>query len=141
MARASVEMPGLAGEPHEHLLRADVFIQSSDTEGMSNALLEAMACGCACVATDVGETRFVLGGVGRAIPAPGAFVEAEAGLLVRPGDVAALSKALRALTNPELRERLSAAARARCLENHSLASVSARYLDLFDRLKRAPPGV
>ena len=55
---------GLLDDPRGELSRAQVFIQSSDTEGMSNALLEAMASGCACVATDVGETRFVLGGRG-----------------------------------------------------------------------------
>ncbi len=39
---------------------ADLYIQSSDDEGTSNALLEAMAAGRAVVATDVGGTRDVV---------------------------------------------------------------------------------
>jgi glycosyltransferase involved in cell wall biosynthesis len=38
----------------------DVFCQPSRSEGMSNALLEAMACGLPCVATAVGGTPEVL---------------------------------------------------------------------------------
>ena len=38
----------------------DVFCQPSRSEGMSNALLEAMACGLPCVATGVGGTPEVL---------------------------------------------------------------------------------
>ncbi len=38
----------------------DIFCQPSRSEGMSNALLEAMACGLPCVATAVGGTPEVL---------------------------------------------------------------------------------
>jgi glycosyltransferase involved in cell wall biosynthesis len=38
----------------------DVFCQPSRSEGMSNALLEAMGCGLPCVATGVGGTPEVL---------------------------------------------------------------------------------
>ncbi len=42
------DLPGLYGE-------ADVFLNSSHSEGFSLVTLEAMACGCALVATAVGE--------------------------------------------------------------------------------------
>lgn len=38
----------------EHLRLCDVYLQPSLWEGMPNALLEAMACGCCCIASDAG---------------------------------------------------------------------------------------
>jgi glycosyltransferase involved in cell wall biosynthesis len=48
----------------------DVFCQPSRSEGMSNALLEAMGCGLPCVATAVGGTPEVLedGRTGYVVP-------------------------------------------------------------------------
>lgn len=52
-----------------HLRLCDVYLQPSLWEGMPNALLEAMACGCSCIASDAGgipevitqgETGFLL---------------------------------------------------------------------------------
>lgn len=45
-----------------------IFAMSSVTEGLPKALLEAMSCGCACVATDVGDCKDVLGGAGIVVP-------------------------------------------------------------------------
>ena len=42
------------------LASADAFVCASDYEGMSNALLEAMAAGLPVVATDVGDNAMVL---------------------------------------------------------------------------------
>jgi glycosyltransferase involved in cell wall biosynthesis len=127
--RAIVLMKGLLEDPRPELEAAHVFVQSSDTEGLSNALLEAMAAGCACVATDVGETRFVLGGDGGI--AEGSFLRAEAGLLVRPGDVTGIAEALRALVDQELRDSLGRAGARRCRENHGIANVAQRYEEVF----------
>lgn len=45
-----------------------IFVLPSKFEGMSLALLEAMSCGLACIASDVGTNGEVLRGVGRVIP-------------------------------------------------------------------------
>jgi glycosyltransferase involved in cell wall biosynthesis len=75
------------------LLRAaDVFVLSSLYEGMSVALLEAMAAGLPAVATDVGESGRLLGETG-------------AGLLVPPRDKAALAAAIRTLLEAPERAR------------------------------------
>jgi glycosyltransferase involved in cell wall biosynthesis len=134
----SVETKGLLEDPGDELSKSQIFIQSSDTEGMSNALLEAMGSGCACVATDVGETRFVLGGETAPEVAAGDFVEAEAGLLVRPSDVPGLTRALNALGDAKRRERLGTAARLRCALNHGVDGIVDRYLRLFAEVVGEP---
>lgn len=47
---------------------ADLVVQSSTNEGSSNVLREALACGCRCVATDVGDARELSGDI-RVVPA------------------------------------------------------------------------
>jgi glycogen(starch) synthase len=82
------------------LNRSDVFVRTSTTEGRSLAILEAMAAGCAVIVSD--------------IPANAELVEHDVtGLLVPPGDVDALAAAIARLADePDLRQRLGAAARA-----------------------------
>lgn len=51
---------GWAQSPLDYFQAADVFLHPSHADGMSNAVMEAMACGCAVVATDHGATRRLL---------------------------------------------------------------------------------
>lgn len=62
----------LLGIRHDvsHLLAAcDLYVLHSAGEAFPNTLLQAMACGCLCVATDVGDTRRVLGNDNCIVPA------------------------------------------------------------------------
>lgn len=86
----------------------DLFVMSSVTEGLGSAMLEAMACGKAVVAT-------AAGGI------PEAVVDGETGLLVPPHDEAALSTALvTLLRDPARRAQVGAAGRKRVEEAFSV---------------------
>ncbi|MFF2850816.1 DUF3492 domain-containing protein [Streptomyces sp. NPDC058001] len=81
---------------------AGVVVLSSVVEGFPISLVEAMFCGRATVSTDVGAVVEVIGGTGLVVP---------------PRNPRALAEACVALLrDPERRERLGAAARARALE-------------------------
>jgi colanic acid/amylovoran biosynthesis glycosyltransferase len=106
----------------ERLRQADVFLHTSLTEGLPNVVLEAMSCGLAVVATDVGGTSEALR-------------EGVEGFLVPPRDAGAVAAALRKLwRNPELRTRLGHAARARVEAEFTIERQTRQWLDLYDRV-------
>jgi len=49
---ADVDMPGFVDNPYSFMKHSAVYVLSSVREGMSNTLVEAMACGCPVVSTD-----------------------------------------------------------------------------------------
>jgi glycosyltransferase involved in cell wall biosynthesis len=93
-----VTFRGRSSEVAEILRASDAFLLSSHGEGMSNALLEAMACGLPClVSHSVGGARDLLG-AGR-------------GMLVADGDVPAWAAAIEGLVDePGLRKEIGTAA-------------------------------
>jgi glycosyltransferase involved in cell wall biosynthesis len=121
-------------EIHEAL---DIYVQTSDDEGIPNALLEAMALETPIVATDVGGTREIVD-------------DGVHGLLCPPGDEEALARAIeRTLSDPAATARRVAAARARIERELSfevrMAKVEAIYEELVARCGRrrrafSPPG-
>jgi glycosyltransferase involved in cell wall biosynthesis len=87
---------------------AGIFVLPSYSEGLSNALLEALAAGLPVVATNVGAL-------------PEGVVEGLNGYLVGPGDWKDLGARISALiSDPELRRRMGRASRALCEEKFRL---------------------
>ena len=92
------------------------------------ALLEAMACGCAPVASRVGGV-------------PEVIEDERSGLLVDPAKPAQLATALeRLVRDPALRERLGRAARRRIEQSFSLEGTVRRHEELYSSLLTSGAG-
>lgn len=115
----AVRFLGTRSDVPEILRALDVYAAASLWEGLSLALLEAMAAGLPVVATDVGGVSAVLG-------------EDQYGLRVRPGDPAALARALSELMHDaERRLLLGRRAVARVTGSFSVQATVARLGALY----------
>ena len=131
-----VNFMGMLDDIGDCLRAADLFVLPSRTEGMSNALLEAMGYGVPCVATAVGGNKELLGGGDGEIERSG-YVVGENGVLVNPEDAEGLANAsLYLMDRKELREKLGGNARSFVKGSHSIDSVAERYIDLYRHLLR-----
>lgn len=79
---------------------ADLFVLASYSEGMPFVLLEAMACGCVCISTNVGD-------ISRAI------IDGYNGFLIMSGDPEALAKKIERVLSPQKENIFSFRNRAR----------------------------
>jgi len=124
------------GEALPHYHASDLFVLPSFSEGLSLALLEAMACGLPVVATNVEGNREVLHPAGPASALPAAdYRIGECGILVNPGDVAGLAGAIqRLLTDDDLARRLNSRARSRVAETYALDKIINDYRSLYQSL-------
>ena len=105
---------------------AEVFVLPSLVEGLSLALLEAMACGCACVATDAGADGEVLnGGAGIVMSTQGVTSQLRTLLPVL-------------LDQPVLTAELGRRARERALERYTIDSNIDAIERLYSALLRQP---
>ena len=99
---------------------ADCLVNPSLYEGLSNVVLEAMACGLPVIASNVpGNDALVLHG--------------ETGFLFDLNDPAGLASAMMQLQNAETRLRMGQSARARALQFFSWKTVALQYMELFAR--------
>ena len=109
----SVDFAGFRSPADAFIAGGDVLVQPSLTEGLPNAVLEAMVAGRPVIASRVGGV-------------PELVVDGETGLLVPPADPDALARAIIALLDdPDLRARLGAAGARRARTMFSLDSVRA----------------
>jgi len=114
-----VFLSGGVEDPRQLLSALDVFVFPSLKEGLGVALMEAMACGIAPVASRVGGI-------------PELIENGRSGLLVEPANPLEIARALeRVMGSLVIRRELAAAARVRMVDNFSMTAMAARTLELY----------
>jgi glycosyltransferase involved in cell wall biosynthesis len=117
---------GLRSDVNAVLAAADIVVHPSLSEGLPLALLEAMFAGRPIVASHVGEIGMALDG-------------GNDGLLVAPGDPAALAAAIdRLLREPDFARSLGARARRRALGAFDVREMASRYASIYARTRSSP---
>lgn len=120
--RDAVLFAGLQANVESWLGAADVYVLPSHTEGLSNAMLEAMAIGLPVLSTRVSGVRETV-------------EEAGAGLVVDVGQKRQLADALiRLAKDTSLRSQMGRAGRTVILKAYSINHVAALHERLYDKL-------
>lgn len=116
----AVSFFGHSGSPWEAYHQGDVVVLTSISEAFPYSVIEAMACGRAIVASDVGGVREALEGCG---------------LLVKPRDPEGFAESiLTLLQDPDTRFQMGQDARDRVLNSFTLERSVARYGDSYREL-------
>lgn len=101
----------------------DLLVSASLSEGFSNVIGEAMACGTPCVVTAAGDSASIVGNTGR---------------VAQVGDTDALASAvIEVLRHKDQLPRLGAAAQSRISEHFTLTAIVQRYQNLYRSLATA----
>jgi glycosyltransferase involved in cell wall biosynthesis len=123
----SVLLVSKVEEVAPYLKASDLFVLPSRFEGLSNALLEAMACGLPVISTRVGGSRDII-------------EDGVNGLLVEVDAMDQLRDAMeRVLRDRRLAAALGANARSAVETKHDMKSVANAYINLYRDLKSVNP--
>ena len=108
-------------EVPKYLAASDIFVlpsqrdEAGNLDGLPTVLLEAMACGLPCVASDVGGVSLVID-------------QAKNGFLISPKSSSELTEGLRSLIeDKDLRDRFSAAARSSVVDRFNWDNVGKKF--------------
>jgi glycosyltransferase involved in cell wall biosynthesis len=114
---------GSVPDPAPYLAAADVYLFPSRREGLPNALLEAMSCGCACVAADIGGCVDLI-------------TADKTGLLFPAEDAEAMAAAaVRLLRDESLAQMVGQGAHALIAAEYEIHSVAQRLAALYRSLQ------
>ena len=121
----NIRFPGESNHVLSALRAADIFLLPSRSEGFSNALIEAMACGLPCVATRVGGNAE-------------AVEEGRSGFLVESEDAKAMAdRILRLLRDPTRAKEMGAAGRRIVEEKFTAEVMIQKLIRHYDRILAA----
>jgi len=118
----AVEIPGAVADATAALRDADLFVLPSKEEGMSIALLEAMALGIPLVASSIPGNRRLVS-------------DFKHGRLAPPEDPRALARVIiEQWENFDRAFHMSRAARSRVMQEFSITAVARKHLALFEKI-------
>jgi glycosyltransferase involved in cell wall biosynthesis len=119
MAGANVRFEGNVKDVAPYLRASDIFVLPSSTEGLSNALLEAMASGLASIATSVGGATDLI-------------ETGKNGILISPDDLQVLLSALlTVLSDSDLRAQFGVKGRNFIEKSYSLSATAEKLNALY----------
>ena len=116
--RSCVFLLGRRTDVNLILAAAAAVVSSSRSEGFPNVVAEAMSCGAVCIATDVGDSRHIIGGTGFVVPPN------------RPEELAA--RVLGAIRAETLFESARTSGRERIVSLFSLSAAVEKYQRLYE---------
>ena len=121
----NITLRGWSQNTLEEYLNHDAYILSSNSEGLPNSLMEAMAIGLPCISTDCNTGPADL------------ITDGENGFLIPTDDHEALAKRMTELIemSPEERARLGKNARKTMIENFNSQIIAKKWEELFLKLK------
>ncbi len=112
-----VHLLGRQNDSNRLFAALDLAVLSSATEAFPGVIAEAMSCGLPCVATDVGDSRTIIG---------------DTGIVAQPRDPQALAKGmLELLSDPSERHSRGERARQRIKDQYSLEQMATAYARLY----------
>lgn len=116
----NIKFHGFHPQPTDILSNTSVFVSIQTTNNYpSQSVLEAMGCGNAIIATDVGDTRM--------------FINKNNGFLINL-EISQLVNAIETcFLNKDLRERVGNYAYSYVRENHTIEKMAKYYVNLFDK--------
>jgi glycosyltransferase involved in cell wall biosynthesis/LmbE family N-acetylglucosaminyl deacetylase len=125
MGEGTITYVGGVADPAPYLAASDLYLFPSRREGLPNALLEAMACGCACVASDIGGCVDLI-------------QPEQTGLLFPTGNAQAMAEAaIRLLQEESLAQNIRKAAPALIVAEYEIHSVAQRLVALYRSLRKS----
>ena len=120
----NVSLKGWTQNAVKELCEHDLYLMTSDFEGMPNALMEAMAVGLPCISTDceTGPSDLIDNGVN--------------GLLVPVGDAVALTEAIKLVIemSKEKRIEMGKLAKEKMQENFNNKAIASKWEELLNKL-------
>jgi glycosyltransferase involved in cell wall biosynthesis len=122
--RGEIRFCGQVSDVFSQLAQADLFVLPSHVEGMSNALLEAMAHGLPCIASRIGGNSDVI-------------IDGQNGRLVDCTEPDQLTQAIVELVDDNCqRKQLGQAARRTIENDFAIAQIAKQYIELYHSLVR-----
>lgn len=127
LAGGRVVFPGFTDDVAGLLAAADLLLHPSHADALATAIIHGMAAGLPVVATDVGGTKEIVAG--------------NHGVVIPPGDSAAIAEAVLSLAaDPGRRRSMGAAARARFYAEFDIAVWVSRLGDVYEEVLAEGPG-